>query len=325
MLSVRLAAYVLALWGAAFLFAFLGRLRLLLAASVVVLLYLLDSHTTWQPEHFGPFALLSQATFALERDHLPVLALVQSVALGLGAIAIAFGLRRVREGSIVEALSRRLSSRELYALPVVAIGAVAAFSAFDREKPPSPYALTTDRVLRSARLPLSIAYFEDDLRPAAQRLMGALEAALPSVAAVLQLPSLPPVLLVHAPDVDPARPRVVQLHQTEGLVGSVNLESPRFDPGVDVVSFVVHALLWGHTRGRAGLEPRHWLLDGFSIHIALLAAGRVAAPPSMSGRCVRCWPAKLSRSPLNRCGPMTSPPSAWVTRSPARWPRMAGS
>jgi hypothetical protein len=71
----------------------------------------------------------------------------------------------------------------------------------------------------------------------------------------------------------------VQLHQTEGLVGSVNLESPGVDPAVDVVSFVVHALLWGHTRGRAGLEPRHWLLDGFSVHIALLTAGRSAGAP----------------------------------------------
>ncbi len=279
-LAARLGAYVLASWGAIFLFGFFGRLRLLLAAAVAVLLFLLDRHTTWQLERFGPFALLDDATFAFEREHLPMRALAQSIAIGLGAVAVAFALRRVREGSIVESLARRLSPRELYALLVVGIGAIAAFSAFDREKPPAPYAITTDRVLRSERLPLSIAYFEDDLRPAAQRLMVELEAALPAVAETLGLPSLPSVLLVHAPELDRDRPRLVQLHQTEGLVARVNLESPADHPRAEVVAYVIHQLLWVHTRGRAGIEPRHWLLDGFSLHVALQASGRHDTQPA---------------------------------------------
>lgn len=280
-MAMRLGAYVVALWGVVFLLGFFGRLRLILSVALAVFVFLLDKYTVFQVERFGPFALTAQETFAFERRHVPALAVAQSLALGLGAVAIAWGLRRVREGSIVESLARRLSPREIYALMIVGLGATLAFSALARDRPPAPYALTTDRVLRSTRVPLEIAYLEDDLRRPAERLLADLEPTLLALGDALRFPVVRPVRVVHAPDLPVDRPRTVQRHQTEGVVLRANLALPHDHPTTDVVSFVIHELLWAHTRGRAGLEARHWLLDGFALHFAL-HGGKASGEPLAS-------------------------------------------
>ena len=53
-------------------------------------------------------------------------------------LAAAWSLARVREGSVVEALARPLSARELSALVLVGAGAALAFAALDAERRPRP-------------------------------------------------------------------------------------------------------------------------------------------------------------------------------------------
>jgi hypothetical protein len=52
---------------------------------------------------------------------------------------------------------------------------------------------------------------------------------------------------------------------------------PSDHPLADTVALVIHQLLWGWTHGRAGFEPKHWLLDGFALYWARFGA-RPAAP-----------------------------------------------
>lgn len=275
-LAARLGLYVVALWGVVFLLGFFGRLRLLLGAALVWLVFLLDRATAWQMNRFGPLALIERSTFAFERQHFPGTALAQSALLGLGAIALAWVLARVREGSVVEALARPLSARELSAALVVACGGALAFSALERESDPPPFALSGDKVLREGTV--EIGYLEDELRPAAVQLAAQLAPTAKAFSAALGV-DFPPVRVVHGADVPTDLPDLIRNHPQQGVVIRANLAATA--PGADtrVVSLALHSLAWSHTRGRAGLEPRHWLLDGFALHFADHGRHPVTPPP----------------------------------------------
>jgi hypothetical protein len=276
-MAARLGGFVFALWGVVFLLGFFGRLRVALAGAIALLVLGLDHATTWTIERFGPFALIDPQTFGLERHQLPGRALLEAAALGALCLAGGWALARIREGSVVEALARPLSTRELTALAAVALIAVGVFTTFAREASPRPYQITGDEVVRRLDVPLVVAHFDDDLRAPAQRLSDTLGPTLVAFTAALAWPEpLPPVRVVHAPDADPGDPDSELVDPVEGLVVGVNLRSGAERP-VEVAAFVLHQLVWARTRGRAGFEPRHWLLDGFSYHFALHGAG--PAPP----------------------------------------------
>jgi ABC-type transport system involved in multi-copper enzyme maturation permease subunit len=175
-MSARLGLYVFALWGVVFLFGFFGRLRVPLAVAAALVLFLLGRTTALHLGRFGPLALIDMTSFPFERRHFPGLALAQAGAVGGVALALAYALARVRDGSIVESLARRLSAREWSALLVMAAGGATLVGALSRDKPAPEYRFTTNAVLSGPAGTVEIAYLEEDLRPEAARLAGALEA-----------------------------------------------------------------------------------------------------------------------------------------------------
>jgi hypothetical protein len=52
------------------------------------------------------------------------------------------------------------------------------------------------------------------------------------------------------------------------VVVRANLGATETGASLRVVSLALHSLIWARSRGRAGLEDRHWLLDGFAVHFA---------------------------------------------------------
>jgi hypothetical protein len=277
-MAARLGLFVFALWGVVFLLGFFGRLRLPLAAGLAAVVLLLDRTTTWSMQRFGPLALIAPQTFGFERQHFPARALVEAAAVGVLGFAGGWALARLREGSIVEALARPLATRELAALLVVGLGAVLAFVGLEAERPPRPFQLSTDKAIRRQDAPLQLGYFEDELRPAAVRLGDELGPRLVAFRQALGWPeALPPIHLVHAPDADPGDPETELMHHEQGLAVAVNLRSGAERP-VEVAAYLLHQLIWARTRGRAGVEPRHWLLDGFTYHFALFGLSPSAPP-----------------------------------------------
>jgi len=267
-MSARLGLYVFALWGVVFLFGFFGRLRVPLAVAAAIVLFLLNRTTAMHLGRFGPLALIDMASFPFERHHFPGRALAQAAAMGAVGLALAYALARVRDGSVVESLARRLSARELSALLVMAAGGATLVGALSRERPAPEYRFTTDAVLTGPAGAVEIAYFDEELRPEAARLATMLEEKIATVERLLALPQrLPKVRLVQGPEVAPARPRVVA-NDDRALVVRVQLRDLGAEDEVQLAARVLHGLLWQRTRGRAAYEPKHWLLDGFSLNVA---------------------------------------------------------
>jgi hypothetical protein len=277
-MAARLGLYTFAVWGLAFVYGFFGRLRIPLALGAAFLLFLLNRTTTLELGLFGPLGLVDHATFAFERQHFPWRALAQAAAVGGASVALAYALARVREGSVVEALARRLSARELSALLVMAGGGATLAGALTREPPTPEYAFATDKVLRGERGAVEIAYLEDGLEPVAARLAADLEQKIAATASIVALPdAFPKVRLVNGPEVAPGRPRNVA-NDDRALVLRVRLEGMSPEDQTQLVSHVLHGLLWRRTRQRAGYEPKHWMLDGFALAVA--RSGEVAPPPT---------------------------------------------
>ena len=91
---------------------FIGRFRVAIYIAIVLTLGVIDQMTALELQHFGPLAVLDNTTLPYERETLPVRAVWETLVLGAGLTALAFGLALINEGSVAEALARRMSQRE---------------------------------------------------------------------------------------------------------------------------------------------------------------------------------------------------------------------
>jgi hypothetical protein len=74
--------------------------------------------------------------------------------------------------------------------------------------------------------------------------------------------------VVHGGERPADLPDLIRNHPEQGVILRANLTATSPGANSRIVALALHSLIWSHTRGRAAVEPRHWLLDGFSVHFA---------------------------------------------------------
>jgi hypothetical protein len=271
-LTARIAGFAFATWGCVFLFSVFGRLRLPLLLGIAIVLGLIAQTTEISLGNWGPLALVHPSTFPVERSVFPRAALLAALALGAASFALALALVRVREGSIIESLARPLALREKAALFVVVAGGLVVLSVAEKRKLVPMPAVQKDeqQVLHAGSL--EIAYLDDALRGPAQRLAASLTPLLDAVAQVLP-PPRPRLRVVEGSDVPPERPQVASVHARQGVVVRANLSvfAPPVAPAghaARAVADLLHAVIFVGSGRRVFSEPRHWLLDGFTLYLA---------------------------------------------------------
>jgi hypothetical protein len=268
-MGLRLSAYVFAVWALCFCMGFLGRARIPLYLALAAVLAALDHYTRFEFMRFGPAAMVDPVTFAFERELLPLAGLAQCVAVGAGALALALVLARLREGTLVEQLASPMSHRERAFAITLAVCAGFAAAAIAGRNEELPYRFSSDAVLRSDSGSIAIAYFDDAARPAADRLMRALEPRLDPLWQALELGEVAPLVrIARAPGERPDRMDTTHSHPTLGIVVTSNFDGEDAAMPREVTAYVVHELIAAHTRSRALLERKHWLLDGFARYWA---------------------------------------------------------
>ncbi|MDX2023048.1 MAG: hypothetical protein SF187_22630 [Deltaproteobacteria bacterium] len=278
-LGVRLGAYVVCLWAMVFLLGMFGRMRIPIAVGVIVLLVAADRYSSWQVWQFGPFALIDSTSFPFERHNIPWRAVAESLLLAAGACAAAQAFARLKEGSIVEALARPFGPREVAALTFLGLVVVVVFSTLPVAAEPQPYEFTTDRVVHRGHV--EIGYFDDELQSTAETLAEKLTRMLDEMVAELGWNKLPPVRVVNAPDVRAGQSALASNDHEMGVVIRTNLAQSSDVMATRLLTATVHALVSAHTRHVAMLEPRHWLLDGYALHLALRGRASPTPPTGM--------------------------------------------
>ena len=263
--GARTGSYVFFIWSFFFGMGLIGRFRVPIYLALLIVLFFVDDMTAFQVEHFGPLAVLDNHTLPFEREVMPVRAVLETLAWGAGWTILAFALALIYEGSVAEALARRMSQREKSLIAILFVAAMLAFFWADERRDKEPYAFELDEVARSETSPIEILYLLPELRDDAEALLGRLETDLESLSALLGWQTLPGVHVSYGPSLDAGLYDEADLWENEGILVRVNFRSgDGWDPR-DFSAHVVGLVLDEVTRGRAGFEPKAWLRDAFAL------------------------------------------------------------
>ncbi|MDQ3032706.1 MAG: ABC transporter permease [Myxococcota bacterium] len=262
-LAARTSVVALALWCFFFAMGLLGRLRIPIYIAIVMLLLYIASATELELMRFGPFRLLAE-DLALERTRWPTEALLVTLAIAAGWVALAMVLAAVREGSIAETLSQRMSQREKVSIGMVFFIAVVAWGrlAPPTERPPLEF--PEDGVARSSTLPIEVMYVDEEARDDAEALLARLEPELAALREGLGWDELPPVRVALAERLDGRTFEPVTVGEDDGVLLRANfLRGPEFNED-ELVSEIVGRTIDAATGGRALWEPIEWPRDGIA-------------------------------------------------------------
>jgi hypothetical protein len=259
-LAARTLVFTWALWSFLFAMGLLGRFRIPIYLGIGLGLIALGTLTEVDVRHFGPFALVDHATLPFERTDFPVLALEITAGLSLGWMALAFFLATVREGSIAEGLSRRMSPKEKVAIAVIFIAAIPVIEHLEKRREKKPYTFgDSPVVLRKGSI--EVLYLTEDVKVDAATLLDRLATNLDQLRDELGWEALPPVRIAHRRELDARTIETAYLAKEEGVLLRANLK--RVDAPT-LEALVVHHVISKVTKDRAMVERRHWVLDGFS-------------------------------------------------------------
>ncbi len=263
LVGTRTGCYVFCAWSFFFAMGLLGRFRTAIYIAFLLALTLVDQMTAFEIQRFGPLAVLDSSTLPFERETLPARAVAETVALGAVWTALAFALALIHEGSVAEALARRMSLREKSVLGGLFVALMLAITFLEERRDKEPYAFEQQEVLRSEAVPLEILYLLPERRSDAEALLRRLEDDLASLAGELGWRQPPAVRVAYGPSLDAGIYDVAVLDAHDGLLVRANFQGDGWDPE-DFSAHVLGLALDEATGGRARFEPKAWLRDGFA-------------------------------------------------------------
>ncbi len=277
--GARTACYLFFIWSFFFAMGMLGRFRTALYLAILLALVMVDEMTAFEFQRFGPLALLDRGTLPFEREVLPWRAITETVALGAAWAALAFALALIHEGSVAEALARRMSLREKAVLGGLFVALMLAIAFLDERRDKEPYAFEQQEVLRSDTVPLEVLYLLPERRADAEALLGRLEGDLEALVQALGWRRLPAVRVAFAPALDPGIYDTAVLDENDGLLVRANFQPADGWDSQDFSAHLLQLVLDEATGGRARFEPKAWLRYGFAHWWAGQAESRPGGRP----------------------------------------------
>jgi hypothetical protein len=262
LLAVRGFVFLMFVHALTFFVGLMGRYRYVLWLALVVLAVI--ANALWQapPQQWPPLQLMS-AAMPFERDAAPVQALWITVAITAGLVAATFTLALGFQGSWVVALARRMSLREKIVV-TAAFVSVAYVMFLVEDRKPKPAFSVQDGVTSSTDLPrVMVARAEGVSTAASLELARRLATALQAAQEYLGIDTLPVVAVLPDASIDSELFLAADLPDSDGVVVRGAVGAERFDEA-GFRAFTLREVLDWHSRHRASLESRRWLLDGFS-------------------------------------------------------------
>ncbi|MFK7987783.1 MAG: ABC transporter permease [Sandaracinaceae bacterium] len=285
LIALRTVSAVLALWSFLFVMGLLGRWRVPLYLAIGVVLLLLDRTTDVQLSRFGPFALVGEA-FVLERQHVPLAALGWTAGLGMGLLVLSLVLVLVREGSVVEAMSARMSRRDKAAVGVALLAALVAFQFVDDKSEVTPFAFEGDAERRPGVEVLLVSDSPEE-RGRAGALADRVHGDLARLSAVLRVDTLPPVYIAPRSALDAHEMEAVTLDEGQEAVLVRALFTDADGSNARLRAFVLSRVMERLTDGRAGFEPVAWVRSAL--------AWRLVSPDAPQSARLAGWAARRRR------------------------------
>lgn len=299
-LAVRAVSAAICAYHFFFMMGFLGRYRLVLYLVAGLVVMILSEFSDLQLNHFGPLALLDDR-FPYENQRFPWEALRMTWGLSAVGLALAFLLALTREGGVAALLAEKMSHREKVFLAALIVGGLFAVSVLEEKKRRAPFdlsdAVTEQRTGITAKVAAGDASANDDARALARHVAEELSGARE----YLGLDELPPIFITRRRDLDPARHERGELEEASGVHVQANFGSPDFRRD-EFTAWLLREALIVQTDGRAKLEAKMWVLDGFVLYSGTRdhAAASLAQDKALALRALYGAGAKFTMEDLRR-------------------------
>lgn len=259
LVALRAAGFVLLMYALAFAIGLTGRYRFLIWGVLVVSCIVADARGQFAFSKWAPIFLV-QESMIYERLRLPLRELLISGATALALVCATFALALSAQGSLVVALSRRMSAREKSIVTVILVSLIAAVSMIDVRKDKPLFVLKNAEM--SEKGP-AIAVGAGSDPGAAQSLANQLAGDMKRLHDFLALAREPALAVLPDKALDADVFQQAALPNADGVVVRAAFDSDGFDRD-GFRAYALAAWLRWHAREYASREQRRWLLDGFA-------------------------------------------------------------
>lgn len=265
LIAGRTLVFALSTWCFFFLMGLLGRWRFAVYAAVIAGVWILDESTAFEVSRWGPIALVGE-TFVLEREVFPVHEALVSIGLAIGFVASGVALASIREGSVAEALSRKMSQREKVAVGMFVIVGLTIGSVAEEQADKEPFDFHEEAVVR--RGPLAILYLDARHRPAAERLAAVVHGDLRLLQRSLRMRSIPRMHIALEETLEPDRLKWAPMEEDhDGALLHANFVADGF-AREELRAWILEGALGQASDHRASFEENGWVRVGVARTIA---------------------------------------------------------
>lgn len=257
LVAVRSASFILFFYALAFAVGLTGRYRFAIWAVLIASIVIADASGQAAAKQFPPFYLV-QESMVYERLQLPLRAVLITCGLTVALAAATFALALSAQGSLVVALSRRMTSREKSGVTVGILVLLMVITVIDARKPKPAFELQA--AVRSEGGP-AVAVGIAGPPADALKLANLLSSDLARLQAFLALPHAPALAALPDDTLDGDAFQRAALPKADGVVVRAAFTSSQFDRE-GFRAYAMASWMGWHSRGHAAMEERRWLLDG---------------------------------------------------------------
>lgn len=262
LIAVRGGSFLLFGYSLAFFIALTGRYRYVLWGALILGAFAVNTYAQLPIEQWSPIALVSKS-MAFERFELPVADLMITWLVTALLIVATFILSLASEGSLVLALSQRMSPRERVVVTVAVISLISLLGQLDARKPKPAFTLHNAITSGAGASRVAIARADKLTEPTARRLADKMSSDLQELQSYLSLSALPGMFVLPDASIDSDVFSRAALPSSDGVVLRAAISAEHFDQQEFRAYAVAQVLEW-YTHDRAQREDRRWLLDGFT-------------------------------------------------------------
>jgi hypothetical protein len=262
LIAVRGGIFLLFGYSLAFFIALTGRYRYVLWGALILGAYCIDTYAQFPLEQWSPIALVSKS-MVFERLEPPIADLMITWLITAILIVATFILCLASEGSLVLALSQRMSPRERVVVTVAVLSLVSLLGQLDARKPKPAFTLHDAVISGAGASQVAVARTGKGTNLTAKLLADKMSSDLHELQTYLSLSAGPGMFVLPDASIDSDVFLRATLPSSDGVVVRGAIGAEHFDQEEFRAYAVEQALEW-YTHDRAQQEDRRWLLDGFT-------------------------------------------------------------
>jgi hypothetical protein len=257
LVAIRSASFIFLSYALVFAIGLTGRYRYVIWGVLIGCVIMADAAGQVATAQWPPFYLV-QESMVYERLQLPLRAVLITCGAAVALVAATFALALSAQGSLVVALSRRMTPREKSGVTIGILVLVMTFSVIELRKPKPAFKLQ-DAVHSEAGPAVAVGIANDPSE--ALKLANLLSSDLARLQSFLALPQAPSLAALPDDALDGDAFQRAALPNADGVVVRAAFTNSQFDREGFRAYALASSMLW-YSRGRSAMEERRWLLDG---------------------------------------------------------------